>query len=224
MLVILQMYKIGLTGGIASGKSTVADMLDKQNLIVIDTDKIAWQLAEPHGSLWEAYRGRYGDRVINADNTLNRQAVAPIAFSDKGEKAWMDGMAHPLIWAEVAKRLQRLEEHGLNVAFVDVPLLFEAGWDKFMDESWVVAVSPEVQLQRLMDRNGFDEAEARRRIKVQMPIAEKADKADYVIYNDGALADLKDSLQKQLLALQERLQKLAGTAEDRAIDKAMNLF
>ena len=75
-----------------------------------------------------------------------------------------------------------------------------------------------------MDRNGFDEAEARRRIKVQMPIAEKADKADYVIYNDGALADLKDSLQKQLLALQERLQKLAGTAEDRAIDKAMNLF
>ena len=128
MLVILQMYKIGLTGGIASGKSTVADMLDKQNLIVIDTDKIAWQLAEPHGSLWEAYRGRYGDRVINADNTLNRQAVATIAFSDKGEKAWMDGMAHPLIWAEVAKRLQRLEEHGLNVAFVDVPLLFESGY------------------------------------------------------------------------------------------------
>lgn len=192
---------IGLTGGIASGKSTVTAFLRARGFEVVDADKIAWSLTEPHKALWTAYQKRYGQRVLNADNSLNRQAVADIVFRNPAEKAWMDNMAHPIIQREIEKRLRQLANRGISVVFLDVPLLYEVGWNKLVHEVWVIYVNKEQQLARLCQRNGFSEDEAQRRIAVQMSMDEKKRLADKVIDNNGSLADLKKQAADLLAAL-----------------------
>ena len=185
---------IGLTGGIASGKSTVSAMLKKKGYAVLDADKIAWQLAEPHQPLWQEYKNRYGDRVLQEDKTLNRRAVADIVFVDPQERQWMDGMAHPIIKAEIKRQLAELKNNGCKVAFLDVPLLYESGWDAMADITWVVYVSRENQVQRLCSRNGFAVEEAQRRIRVQMSMEEKRARAQVVIDNNGNLEQLRQQI------------------------------
>lgn len=199
------MKVIGLTGGIASGKSTVTKLLRQYGLDVLDADAIAWELAQPNNKLWQSYADRYGERVLLPDQQLNRQAVADIVFSQPEEKAWMDGMAHPIIKAEIQNQLNHLSEAGKKSAVIDVPLLYEAGWDKLVDEVWLVYVDSEVQLQRLMARNGYDVQEAKRRIKAQMPLAEKRRKAQVVIDNNGTGQELAERV-KKLLDVQKEWQ------------------
>lgn len=182
---------IGLTGGIASGKSTVSEVLQKYGAVILDADKVAWQLAEPDGSIWQAYFDRYGSAVINEDRSLNRQAVADRVFSDKNELAWMNEMAHPLIKAELMHRLERLrheEQIQKNelVVILDVPLLFESGWHTMADETWLVYTSRNNQIARLKSRNGIEEAEAVRRISSQMDMKKKRELADYIIDNNDS--------------------------------------
>lgn len=197
------MKVIGLTGGIASGKSTVTKLLRQYGLDVLDADAIAWELAQPNNKLWQSYVDRYGESVLLPDQQLNRQAVADIVFSQPEEKAWMDGMAHPIIKAEIQNQLNHLSEAGKKAAVIDVPLLYEAGWDKLVDEVWLVYVDSEVQLQRLMARNGYDVQEAKRRIKAQMPLAEKRRKAQVVIDNNGTGQELAERVKKLLDAQKE---------------------
>ena len=197
------MKVIGLTGGIASGKSTVTKLLRQYGLDVLDADAIAWELAQPNNKLWQSYVDRYGERVLLSDQQLNRQAVADIVFSQPEEKAWMDGMAHPIIKAEIQNQLNHLSEAGKKAAVIDVPLLYKAGWDKLVDEVWLVYVDSEVQLQRLMARNGYDVQEAARRIKAQMPLAEKRRKAQVVIDNNGTAQELAERVKNLLDAQKE---------------------
>ena len=197
------MKVIGLTGGIASGKSTVTKLLRQYGLDVLDADAIAWELAQPNNKLWQSYVDRYGERVLLPNQQLNRQAVADIVFSQPEEKEWMDGMAHPIIKAEIQNQLNHLSEAGKKAAVIDVPLLYEAGWDKLVDEVWLVYVDSEVQLQRLMARNGYDVQEAKRRIKAQMPLAEKRRKAQVVIDNNGTDQELAERVKKLLDAQKE---------------------
>lgn len=197
------MKVIGLTGGIASGKSTVTKLLRQYGLDVLDADAIAWELAQPNNKLWQSYVDRYGERVLLSDQQLNRQAVADIVFSQPEEKAWMDGMAHPIIKAAIQNQLNHLSAAGKKAAVIDVPLLYEAGWDKLVDEVWLVYVDSEVQLQRLMARNGYDVQEAARRIKAQMPLVEKRRKAQVVIDNDGTAQELAERVKKLLDAQKE---------------------
>ena len=192
---------IGLTGGIASGKSTVSSLLTEHGYAVIDADRIAWQLAEPDNSLWQAYYERYGEKVLNDDRTLNRQAVASVVFQNPAEKLWMDSAAHPMIKAEIQRNLARLIAAGRDVVFLDVPLLYEAGWEYMADTVWVVYADEANQLRRLCQRNGFSEAEAQRRIGAQMPMAEKKRRADVVIDNNGSLEDLSRQVHKLFEAL-----------------------
>ena len=191
---------IGLTGGIASGKSTVSAMLKKKGYAVLDADKIAWQLAEPYHPLWQEYKNRYGDRVLQEDKTLNRLAVADIVFANPQERQWMDSMAHPIIKAEIKRQLAELKNNGCKVVFLDVPLLYESGWDAMADITWVVYVSRENQVQRLCSRNGFTVEEAQRRIRVQMSMEEKRARAQVVIDNNGDLKQLRQQV-FDLLAL-----------------------
>lgn len=192
---------IGLTGGIASGKSTVSKALHSMGAIILDADKVAWQLAEPDQPIWQAYFDRYGEAVINEDRSLNRQAVADRVFSDKSELAWMNGMAHPIIHAELMRQLdfwRKQETESIPakekiselVIVLDIPLLLESGWADMADEVWVVYVEKETQIQRLMERNSVDREEAVRRINSQMSMEEKRKKADFVIDNNGSLDKL----------------------------------
>lgn len=185
------MRVIGLTGGIASGKSTVTQLLRQHRIPVLDADAIAWQLAQPGEALWQAYVERYGDRVLLPDRQLNRQAVADIVFSQPEEKQWMDGMSHPIIKKEIQKQLSAAAQAGKRLAVLDVPLLYEAGWDNMADQVWLVYVNKEVQLQRLMARNGYSRQEALRRIGAQMPLDAKRKKAQVVLDNNGTRQELE---------------------------------
>lgn len=185
------MYVIGLTGGIACGKSTVSQRLkEKHGAVILDTDRIAWEMAAPQQPLWRSYVERYGsERATLADGTLDRAAIGEIVFADPAERAWVDGMAHPLIKSEVHQRLKQHQAQGALVAVLDVPLLFEAGWQTMADEIWVVYADEATQLQRLMERNEMPEVLARQRVASQMPLAEKKRRADVIIDNSGALAE-----------------------------------
>lgn len=187
---------IGLTGGIACGKSTVSKELSNLGACIIDADKVAWQMAEPDQPIWQAYLLRYGDAVINDDRSLNRQAVADRVFSDKKELAWVNEMSHPIIRAEMFRQvydLRTADKTGNDkVIIMDVPLLFEGGWDVFVDETWLVYASEENQIQRLKIRNGLREDEARRRIAAQMSLSEKMKRADFIIPNNGTQDELME--------------------------------
>ncbi len=181
------MKVIGLTGGIASGKSTVSGFLREQyGAVVLDADEVAREIAEPRKPLWEAFVLRYGkERVLLADETLDREAIAEIVFHDASERIWMDGVAHPLIKRRMLERLDECKAAGKKLVVLDVPLLYEAGWEKIPDEVWVVYVGPKTQMKRLMHRNGLSADLARERIASQMPMEEKRLRADVVIDNNG---------------------------------------
>ncbi|MBP3231055.1 MAG: dephospho-CoA kinase [Anaerovibrio sp.] len=189
---------IGLTGGIASGKSTVANMLIENGYKVIDCDKIAWALAEPQREIWQIYLERYGERVLNPDRTLNRQAVADIVFRDKEELTAINALVHPIIKGQMWEEAAQAKKNGVQTIFFDVPLLFEAGFDTMTDENWLVYVLPEIQKERLMARNGYSEAEALRRISAQMSLEKKKLLADVVIDNNGDVEELHRQVLEQV--------------------------
>lgn len=186
-----EMIKIGLTGGISSGKSTVSEYLNqKYGVTIIDADRIAYEITEPHKELWEEYVKRYGnDKVLLADGTLNRRAVANIVFSSAEEQKWMDSVAIPLIEDKVSRQIKEYEKKGEKAVIIDAPLLFEKGWEYMADSIWVVYVNPETQLKRLMKRNNYDEKTAKMRIASQMSLEIKKEKADVVIDNSGTLEE-----------------------------------
>lgn len=188
-----EMIKIGLTGGISSGKSTVSEYLNqKYGVTIIDADRIAYEITEPHESLWGAYVERYGsEKVLLADGTLNRKAVAEIVFSSPAEQQWMDSVAMPLVQERVKERIAACERNGEKAVILDVPLLIEKGWETLADSVWVVYVNPETQLKRLMKRNNYDEKTAKMRIASQMSLEIKKEKADVVIDNSGTLEEAR---------------------------------
>ena len=176
---------IGLTGGIASGKSTVSRWLAKKGACIIDADDIAHQLAEKGGSIYEEYVQHFGLEILTSEGDLDRQAVAARVFSDPAERRWMDEMTHPLILAEVKRQLEAAKVLSVPMIVLDVPLLFEAGWESLVEESWLVYLSEEEQLRRLCRRDNCTEEEGLRRIRAQMPLSEKMARADVCIDNGG---------------------------------------
>lgn len=200
------MYTIGLTGGIASGKSTISKTLnEKYNIPVIDGDLIAYELSKKGGAIWKSYVDRYGrETALLPDDELNREAIAALVFSSDEEKRWMDNMAFPLVWNEIEKKLADYEENNIKIAVLDIPLLFEAGWDKRVNEAWVVYVNPQAQLDRLMKRNGLTKENALQRIAAQMSLEEKKKRAAVVIDNSGSLDDTLKQLDTAWRDLQNK--------------------
>ena len=177
---------IGLTGGIASGKSTVASFLREAGIPVIDADEIARQVVvQGQPALAEAVDA-FGSSVLLPDGSLDRKALAARVFSDEAARRRLNEITHPHIQQAIARRRQALEAAGHRLVVLDVPLLFETGMEKSVDRTWVVAVSPGQQVRRLMDRDGLTVEEARRRIDAQMPLTDKISKADAVIDNSGS--------------------------------------
>ena len=188
---------IGLTGGIACGKSTVSTELRALGAAIIDADALARELSQPHQPLYNAYVQRFGREIVTADGMLDRVAIARRVFADPAVRAEVDAIAHPLIRMAAEERLRAARDENKRAAVLDVPLLFEAGWDALADETWVVALPREEQLARLLARDtSMDEGEARARIAAQMPLAEKCARADVIIDNSGTKEEIREYIGK----------------------------
>ena len=182
----------GVTGTIGTGKSTVARMFAKLGAFVIDHDKISREVVEPGKPAWQTIVDSFGKDVLNADRSINRQALAGIVFSDPAKLQKLNSIVHPAVLGEDRRRVEemkRIDPDGLIIK--DVPLLLEAGPEiahLLVEKIIVVFASPDVQLKRLIAR-GMPEEDARNRIRTQLPVSEKTGYADFVIDNDGTLDD-----------------------------------
>ena len=181
--------RIGLTGGIASGKSTVSKMLARLGAVIVDTDKISREVAAPDSAAMAAIRRRFGPEVADEAGALRRDVLGKIVFSDEQARIWLEKLLHPLIRRRAEEMACQAESAGQPAVVFDVPLLFESGWDRDVDQIWTVRVLPETQRKRLAQRDGIGEEEITARIASQLPIGEKAARADVVINNEGDLAE-----------------------------------
>ena len=200
------MILVGLTGGVATGKSTVAAMFKRCGAVVIDADALACEVVAPGKPAWRDIVTVFGGEVLNPDRTINRRALGAIVFRNKAKRRRLERIIHPRV-AQEQMRLTRAaamrDPHA--VVIYDVPLLFEAGIDKRVDKTIVVTADRETQISRLKKRNGFSRAEAVRRIKSQLPMANKVARADCVF--DGTMK--KHLLSKLAAKMFRQLRRLA---------------
>ena len=176
--------RIGLTGGIASGKSTVAALLKDRGYPVLDADAYAKEALAPGTSASNAVLARYGKRVkTELSSSIDRACLASIVFNDPHERNWLEQLVHPIVRQRFDEAVQSL--HNAPVVILMIPLLFEAGLEGWCSEIWVVHCTPLQQKERLMARNKFSETEALQRIEAQWPLDEKVHLADQVINNSG---------------------------------------
>lgn len=190
---------IGLTGGIASGKSTVSNYLAKKGFAIVDADQLVRELQAQGGALYQVLVDWLGETIILENGELNRQALANKIFSSEEMLAKSAQLQNPIIRQALWEKKESLIGQN-EVIILDIPLLFEQEYDAWCDEVWLVWVTEKVQLTRLMERNGMTEKEARQRIQAQMPLAEKQRKATYLIDNNGSL----ENTYNQIDALLER--------------------
>lgn len=192
------MIVIGLTGSIASGKSTVTALLKEKGAVIIDADKIAREIMSKGEPAWFEVLNYFGDEILNDDRSdIDRKKLASIVFSDKAKLEALNNITHPKIIEEIKKQVEEYKKAGKKIIVIDAALLIEAGLDKIVDEVWVIAANEDVQLQRLMAREkDITKDEAVKRIKSQMPLAEKLKFADRVIDNNSRIEETKNQVDK----------------------------
>lgn len=185
---------IGLTGGIASGKSTVAHLLEEQGIPVIDADQLARRAVEPGSQALKAIEEEFGTAVINRDDTLNRPALATIVFNDQEKRKRLEAITHPAIRKLAEEELSHYRAQGTPVVIYMAALLIEANIVSRVDEVWVVYIDRETQINRVMARDNATREEALGRIAAQMPMDEKAKHGKVVIDNRGTLEELEQQV------------------------------
>ncbi len=197
------MLKVGLTGGIGSGKSDVTRRLAALGAYVVDADVLAREVVEPGTPGLAAVAAEFGAEVLRPDGSLDRDRLGAIVFADPAARARLNAIVHPLVGAATVERFAAAPADAIVVH--DVPLLVEVGLAAAYDVVLVVAATPETQGSRLVRARGMSADEARSRIAAQAPLADKLAVADFVITNDGSLDDLDRQVQAVWLALQDRL-------------------
>ncbi len=190
---------IGLTGSIGTGKSTIANKFRELNIPVIDADVIAREVVEPDTETYRKIVETFGEEILHDDRTLNRKALGSIVFSDEHKRKQLNAIIHPAIRKEMLRQRDDWIEKGKECIVLDIPLLYESKLTHFVDKVIVVYVDEDVQLQRIVERDQSSKEEAKRRIAAQIPVAEKAKKADAVIDNNGTKEDSYEQLKKILL-------------------------
>jgi dephospho-CoA kinase len=189
------MLRLGLTGGIASGKSTVGSMLRKLGLTVLDADSIAHELIETGEPAYDEVVREFGPSILNAEKRISRAALAKIVFADPAKLQRLNAIVHPRVEERLLVEFEKLQRHAAPaVAFVEAALIIEAGLDKKLDGIVVVWCEPEQQLERLVAR-GLSEEEARRRIHSQLPLEEKLLRATEKIDCSGTLAHTRQQVE-----------------------------
>jgi dephospho-CoA kinase len=203
-------YLVGLTGGIGSGKSTVAERLVEHGVELIDADQIAREVVEPGKPSWKKIVEHFGEDVLDAEGFIDRARLGAIVFGDEPKRALLNELTHPPIVSSIATQLEVLQAFD-GVVVIDVPLLVESGNDRGYEAVIVVAAKPETQLQRLVELRGMARGEAEARIAAQSPLEEKLAVATHVIWNEGTLDELRTAVDDVAEDLLRRAREKAVT-------------
>lgn len=182
---------IGLTGGIACGKTTVAGWLKALGAAVIDADEISHELTGPGGQALPAIFQAFGQGVKNFDGTLNRKALGDLVFGDEAQRQRLNRILHPLVKARMAEETECCRKMGVSTVIWDVPLLYEAGMAGMTDQVWCVSAPRELQIARLKERDGLSREEAEARLGSQWPLSQKESRADAVIRTDRPIQEVR---------------------------------
>ncbi len=181
---------LGVTGNIASGKSTVTKELARRGAVVVDADQLAREVVESGSSALKKMVGMFGTEILQDDGQLDRDRLGQMVFADVKVRAMLNSIVHPEIARKSVERLQELKKNSaIPLIVYEAPLLYEVGAENRVDKVLVVRIDPEEQLQRLMARDGLSEVAARQRMSAQMPQHKKLERADYVIDNSGSVAE-----------------------------------
>lgn len=175
---------LGVTGNIASGKSSVCRELARRGAVVVDADQLARAVVEPGSPVLKELVSGFGEDILKSDGSLDRKYLGDLVFSDPAARRRLNAIIHPAIAALSTQRLQELRDAAPLVIY-EAPLLYEAGAETRVDKVLLVTIDPEVQLARLIERDGLDEKSARQRIAAQMPQEQKAARADYLVDNSA---------------------------------------
>lgn len=198
------MLVVGLTGGYASGKSTVARIFVEMGAVLIDADELAREVVRPGKPAWSEIVAHFGKGILLENSEIDRKALAEIIFRDEKERERLNSIVHPMVLEEELKAIDEIRGRKPEaIVIMNVPLLIESGHFNYCDRIVVVTVDEETHIKRLMDRDGFTREEAIRRISSQMPLSEKVKYADFVIDNSGSVEETKREVRK-IFALLKR--------------------
>jgi len=182
---------IGLTGGIASGKSVVSQMLAEHGALVIDADKVGHEAYAPGSGCYEAVVEAFGQDIVAADGSIDRRALGAKVFGDAGQRKRLEGIVWPWMRSTMEERLAELRGNGVPVVVLEAAVLIEADWISLVDQVWAVVTQPAVARERIMSRNGLTAEQADARIAAQLTNAERESHAQVVIENNGSMDELR---------------------------------
>jgi len=205
------MLRVGLTGGIATGKSTVGMMFIELGCHLIDADRITHGLLRPGQPVYSAVVEAFGEHILSSDRTINRKILGEIVFNDPQARSKLNGLVHPAVIQRQREWLSEMEaKDPAGIGIVDAALMIEVGTYKNYDKVIVVTCRPEVQKQRLRARSGLSKEEIEARIRSQMPLEEKAKHADFVVDNSGYLAETRSQVAEVNSRLREFVANTSG--------------
>ncbi|MDY6824788.1 MAG: dephospho-CoA kinase [Thermodesulfobacteriota bacterium] len=207
----------GLTGSVATGKSFAAKCFSRRGAIIIDADLIAHEVVEQGRPAWQEIVDTFGRNILQTDGRIDRKRLGGIIFNAPDRKEQLNRIVHPRVFEEISRRLAAIngdETQKKAVVLLDVPLLFETGMDRDISDIIVVYTPPDIQLERLMQRDGINREDALARINAQMPVEEKRPLADFVIDNSGTIEETESQVDAIFATLKEKaLVKSHGTAK-----------
>jgi dephospho-CoA kinase len=202
-----KMFIIGLTGGILSGKSTVAQMLVEKGAGHIDADKMGHEAYKPHTKTWQKVVDAFGPGILKESGEIDRQKLGDIVFNDPQALARLNRIVHPQIGRLVMDEIKKLSEKGVDVVVLEAALLIEAQWTNVVDEVWVTVAPEQTVIKRLQNRGGLSEEQARARIRSQLPSEERAKYGDVVINTDCDLSEVRATVDELWNRLQNRKER-----------------
>ena len=200
------MYVIGLTGGIGSGKSTVAEMLSRKGAKLLSADAVGHEVYEPGRPAYQEIVDAFGRNVLGPDGRIDRKRLGPIVFSDPEQLRRLNAITHPRMKELMREKLEAERARGAPIAVLEAALLFDAGWDDLTDEVWVTVARPEVAAARTAERSGITVEEALSRIRAQMSNEERIARSQVVIDTDCPLEQTEEQVSEEWERLQERLE------------------
>ena len=189
------MLVIGLTGGIATGKSEVSRILRELGATVIDADRVGHEAYKPHSPVWQEVVETFGDEILEPTGEIDRKRLGAIVFNDPDARAKLNSIMHPRMADMIRQKIGHLRQSGENVVVVEAALLVEANWDSLVDEIWVTHSPEELVVERLRGRNNLSQEEIMSRIRSQIPFDERGRHADVLVANSGELDQLREDVE-----------------------------